>query len=112
MSYQQYLQSEDWKQKRNLKRSKKLRCAICSHTGNRGNPIDVHHLNYRNLHDVQQSDLRKFCRRCHSLTHELMKQGKIVFRSDNHHSRFAIIKTAVKKHLGTTKQNMFYPPGT
>tara|TARA_Y200000002_G_scaffold275461_1_gene229729 strand:+ start:344 stop:721 length:378 start_codon:yes stop_codon:yes gene_type:complete len=101
--YRKYLGSEDWKRKRAEKRSKKLRCAICASTEN----IDVHHLNYRKLTDVKQSDLRKYCRRCHNLTHELEKQGKIVYRSDNHHSKFAIQKAAVKKHLGITFQNMF-----
>lgn len=103
MNYQDYLKSEDWKNKRNKKRSKKLRCSICAST----EKIDVHHLNYKNLYDVEQTDLRKLCRRCHYLTHELHKRGKIVFRNKNHHSRFAIIKSAVKKELGISGKNMF-----
>lgn len=103
MKYKEYLKSEDWVQKRRLKRRKRLRCAICAAT----DELDIHHLNYRNLYDVQQSDLRRLCRRCHFLTHKLYKEGKIIFRNDNHHSRFAIIKCAVKKELGITNVNMF-----
>jgi len=101
--YQKYLRSVDWKEKRAEKRSKRLRCAICASTEN----IHIHHLNYRNLTDVKQSDLRRLCRRCHFLIHELEKEGKIVYRSDNHHSKFTIQKSAVKKALGITNQNMF-----
>ena len=101
--YQKYLRSDDWKDKRSDKNSKRRRCAICAST----EEIHVHHLNYRNLHDVQQSDLRKLCRRCHFLGHELERKGKIVYRSDNHHSKYAIFKAAVKKELGLTGKNMF-----
>ena len=103
MSYAEYLQSEDWKQKRSSKRKKKNRCAICASTSQ----LDVHHLNYRNLYDVTGSDLRVLCRRCHFLAHKLLKIGAIKFKSDNHHSRFIIIKAAVKKKLGIGNQNMF-----
>tara|TARA_X000001036_G_C20559008_1_gene757606 strand:- start:964 stop:1125 length:162 start_codon:yes stop_codon:yes gene_type:complete len=33
--------------------------------------------------------------------------GKIVYKSDNHHSKYAIQKVAVKKFLGLTGKNMF-----
>ena len=101
--YQQYLRSDDWQKKRDEKNSKLRRCAICASTEN----IHVHHLNYRNLHDVEQSDLRKLCRRCHFLGHELERRGKIVYRSNNHHSKFGIFKAAVKKELGISAKNMF-----
>ena len=104
-TYTEYLKSSDWKQKRDQKIKRKLnRCAICSSTEN----IDIHHLNYKNLIDVEQSDLRKLCRRCHYFAHQLLKEGKIVFNGSNHHSRFAIIKNAVKKGLGIYHKNMFY----
>ena len=101
--YRKYLQSDDWKEKRSEKNSKRRRCAICAAK----NKIDIHHLNYRNWLDVKQSDLRRLCRRCHNLVHELEKNGKIVYRSNNHHSKFTIQKTAVKKELGITNKNMF-----
>lgn len=104
MDYKEYLKTEDWKQKRALKNSKRRRCAICGSTKN----IEVHHLIYKNLFDITQTDLRKLCQRCHSLTHKLYKDGKIVFTSANHHSRFGIIKGAVKRELGISTVNMFY----
>jgi 5-methylcytosine-specific restriction endonuclease McrA len=103
MEYGEYLRSEDWLTKRYLKKLKAKQCGIC---GSRKN-LDVHHLNYRNLYDVELSDLRVLCRRCHFLAHDLHRAGKIRFTSTNHHSRFALIKTAVKKELGITGQNMF-----
>ena len=105
MKYQQYLASDDWLTKRYKKRLKANRCAVCSST----EKLEVHHLNYRNLTDVEMSDLRVLCHRCHFLGHDLHKQGKMKFRSSDHNSRFAIFKTAVKKELGLTTKNLFNP---
>lgn len=99
--YHQYLKSRDWEQKKASKL--KASCAICGSTKN----LDTHHLNYRNWYDVQKSDLRKLCHGCHFLVHDLMKSGKLVFTSDNHHSRFALMKAAVKKELGLSGKNLF-----
>lgn len=74
---------------------KKKRCAICLST----EKLEVHHLNYKNLFNVEQSDLRVLCHRCHFLGHKLYKAGKFKFRSTNHHSRFTIFKHYVKKEL-------------
>ena len=103
--YQSYLRSDDWKEKKAKKYRavKKNRCAICAST----EKLDVHHLNYRNLYDVETSDLRVLCRRCHFLTHELFKKGKIKFKNTNHNSRFAFIKNAIKKKLKIHGINMF-----
>ena len=102
MKYQDYLKTEDWKSKRTEKRAKKRNCGICG-----SNEIDIHHLNYKNLFDVRQEDLRRMCRRCHFLAHNLMEAGKIKFRSTNHHSRWCILKAAVKRELGIVGKNMF-----
>lgn len=101
--YQEYLRGPDWKDKRTSKRTKKKNCAICASKEN----LDVHHLNYKNLVDVEQNDLRVLCRRCHFLTHKLFNEGKIMFRGTNHNSRFAILKHAVKKELGFSMKNLF-----
>ena len=103
MEYKEYLQSNDWKNKKKVKYKKPRKCAICTATQN----LDVHHLNYKNLFDVELSDLRVLCHRCHFLVHNLMKQGKIKFKSTRHHSQFVLIKTAVKKALGILNKNMF-----
>lgn len=105
MNYSEYLKSDDWLTKRYLKRLRANRCGICGSTDN----LHVHHLNYKNLVDVDMSDLRVLCKRCHFLAHELHRAGMFQFRSTNHHSRFAILKAAVKKELRITKHNMFKP---
>lgn len=103
MKYKDYLKSDDWKQKRTIKRKRRNQCAICNSKDN----LDIHHLNYRDLFDVEQSDLRVLCRRCHFLAHDLYKTGKFKFKSTNHNSRFVLIKTAVKKELGLSRVNLF-----
>ena len=103
MEYKKYLQSKDWSNKRKLKRKRHKRCAICSSENN----LHTHHINYKNLTDIEQSDLRVLCDRCHKLAHKLYKEGYYSFKSNNHHSRFTIQKSAVKKYLGITHKNMF-----
>lgn len=104
MNYQDYLKSDDWLTKKYLKKLKAQQCAICSTKDN----LHVHHLNYRNLIDVEMSDLRVLCKRCHFLAHDLHKAGKFSFKNTNHHSRFALLKAAVKKELGLAKTNLFH----
>ena len=107
MIYTEYLKTTDWQEKRQNKLSRKSvnrkRCSICASKNN----LDVHHLNYKNLVDVEQSDLRILCRICHDIAHKLMKEGKIVFKNNNHHSKFAILKAKVKKELGVGNKNLF-----
>ena len=103
MDYGEYLKTEDWANKRYFKRLKRNNCGICNAKKN----LDVHHLNYKKLYDVEQTDLRVLCRRCHFLAHDLQKAGKLVFKSTNHHSRFALLKIAVKKELKITARNFF-----
>lgn len=102
--YRQYLQSDDWRKKRDAKRRHRDRCAICGDTRN----LDVHHLDYKNWTDVLQSDLRVFCRRCHTVTHDLIARGVIKFKPNaSHHSRFATTKNAVRKVIG--ESGMHWP---
>lgn len=104
--YQQYLKSDHWKKLRRRKRRKfkEPRCAICAST----DQVDTHHLFYRNIHDVQLSDLRLLCRRCHDVTHQLMAEGelsKVKYKS--HHSMFGATKEKVKRRLGLSGRNLF-----
>jgi hypothetical protein len=103
MKYNKYLKTSDWKTKRFKKLSIKRRCAICGSS----NKLEVHHLNYKNLIDVEQTDLRKLCHNCHFLAHRLYKKGYFKFNNTNHHSRFTILKSAVKKYLGISTINIF-----
>lgn len=71
-----YLKSEHWK---NLKAQKLGVSPFCEDCGSR-RCLDVHHLNYRNLFDVQLSDLKTLCRNCHEAIHRI--QGRPI-RSRN-----------------------------
>jgi hypothetical protein len=74
MSYPEYLKSSHWLDlKENKARRTARRCGLCGST----KQLDCHHVLYRNLIDVQTSDLRWLCRECHSLVHELLASGKI-----------------------------------
>lgn len=103
-TYAEYLRSDHWK---NLRRKKystgNARCSICGSKDS----LEVHHLNYKNLYDVTTSDLRILCHDCHFTAHKLFRKGKIKFHGTSHHSRFAIIKNAVKRF----NRNSTRPPG-
>lgn len=106
--YQNYLKSDHWKNLKSEKeKSRSKRCAICGDD----RLVDLHHLRYKNIVDVDTSDLRWLCRRCHFLTHDLIKEGKLVFKGTSHHSIFASTKAAVKKALGFHgKDKVFIQP--
>lgn len=106
--YAAYLKSDHWKELRASKRSKcrktdgKNRCAICASTES----IETHHLTYRNIYDVELSDLRLLCRECHGCAHELMKAG-LRFTSKSHHGIFGALKVKVKIARGFGQRNLF-----
>jgi len=106
MEYKEYLQTSHWKNLRAQKKNR--RCAVCA----TNEVLHTHHLNYGNLFNVSTSDLRVLCKRCHFLSHELFRSGILVFKNNNHHSRFALLKYAVKKHLGLTTTNLFKGTGS
>lgn len=106
--YREYLQSDDWKEKRKRKLRTHKSCGICQSR----KQLDVHHLNYRAWTNVLQSDLRVLCRRCHDTAHQLMRYGVLVYRSDNHNSRWALTKNAVLKAIGHQIQPRKKPRAT
>ena len=102
--YNDYIKSEDWAALKCRKRAVSTkRCGICAATSK----IDCHHLVYKSLYDVETSDLRWLCRRCHSKAHALMRNGTIRFKSSDHNSRWNTTKNCVKHSLGLTGKNMF-----
>jgi len=62
---QEYLKSEHW---RALKAEKLRLIKKCENCG-AGQCLDVHHLNYKNLYDVNVTDLQVLCRACHIREH-------------------------------------------
>ena len=61
----QYLQSEHWKQLRSRKLILNPTCEICG--GDKR--VEPHHLLYKNLYDVEVTDLQSLCRQCHIKVH-------------------------------------------
>lgn len=95
--YQEYLKSDHWQSLRKRKLShSKCRCAICGSTDR----LEVHHLQYKNIFDVDLTDLRILCNRCHDLFHELKRSGKINLKPGSHHSLFAQTKHYVQLSRG------------
>lgn len=69
--YEAYLQSNEWKERRNEYFSKNgCRCSICSSS----TKIQLHHLNYKRLGYEKDSDLISLCAYCHGLLHQYKDQ--------------------------------------
>jgi len=47
-------------------------CSRCKETKR----IDVHHINYKSIYDVELSDLEALCRKCHKQEHKKRKERK------------------------------------
>lgn len=56
-----YLKSNHWKELRKLKLSTNPSCEDCGSSFR----LEPHHLQYKNLYDVEVSDLKTLCRKCH-----------------------------------------------
>lgn len=67
-----YLKSKHWLL---LKRKKLLESPTCEKCG-KENDLDIHHIRYKNLYDVELSDLQTLCRGCHVLEHKQIKISK------------------------------------
>lgn len=75
--YAKYLRSPHWEGLKAEKESQVWKhCQVCWATQS----IDCHHLQYRGLYGAQPQDLVWLCRRCHYLTHEMMEDGRLVFK--------------------------------
>lgn len=70
---QEYLKSEEWKQLRALILKSNPKCQCCQNT----QATDAHHMTYRNIVDIQPSDLLPVCRKCHDYIHQAIRDGYI-----------------------------------
>lgn len=61
-----YLKSDHWHELRSRKLKQNPKCERCP-----ARACDVHHVNYRNIFDVQLSDLLSLCRPCHEREHKV-----------------------------------------
>ena len=64
--WNQYLKSDHWK---TLRTAKLFQTPACEKCGNNSR-LDIHHINYKNLYDVELSDLMTLCRKCHVEIHK------------------------------------------
>ena len=70
---EEYLRSDEWREKRRLFIEKHPVCEKC---GNRPTG-DVHHLEYRNIVDVTDECMMGTCRECHEFIHDCIDVGLI-----------------------------------
>ena len=61
MRYADYLQSDEWKEKRNTRVLIDGKCSICGKPYN----LQVHHLTYQNVPNEKKTDLITLCGSCH-----------------------------------------------
>jgi len=103
MSYYRdvYLKSDDWK---NLRDSKIARHGkVCSLCFMEQQSVDVHHLKYKNIYNVNHDDLRVLCRECHNKIHSLLNQYpkmKTLGRK--------LLWQTIKCHLGTESEKKYF----
>lgn len=77
----EYLHSEEWAKLRERAFRREKACFLCAKEG----AMDVHHMDYRNIVDVDPSCLVVLCRECHSMVHEAIDIGLI---PKKHNRRF------------------------
>lgn len=68
----EYLKSDHWKSLKARKLVQNPNCSGCWSNAH----LDVHHIRYRNLYDVDLSDLLTLCRACHIKEHERLRAKK------------------------------------
>lgn len=69
----EYLRSDHWKELRSRKLTENPLCEVCGSKER----VEPHHINYRNLYDVELFDLKTLCRKCHMDVHEKIRQERI-----------------------------------
>lgn len=73
--YKQYLESDEWKVKREERLEKDgHRCVCCNSSDN----LNVHHITYDRLKNESIYDLITLCRDCHEKLHKIQRDGEEV----------------------------------
>jgi 5-methylcytosine-specific restriction endonuclease McrA len=72
MDYQEYIQSEEWKQRAHeAKRRAGWQCAVCASTKS----LEAHHRTYDRLGRERPQDLVVLCWRCHRRHHDTLTEN-------------------------------------
>ena len=74
--YLEYLKTDTWKQLAEKRRKiDDYSCVMCGSRGTSSNPLECHHLNYKNIyHEDAFSDLVTVCHCCHKALHRAMER--------------------------------------
>lgn len=74
--YEAYLKTIDWYTKaRNRAKIDNYKCCMCGSIGTQNNPLQAHHITYKNLyHEDIYKDLITLCRNCHKSVHRMMNR--------------------------------------
>jgi 5-methylcytosine-specific restriction endonuclease McrA len=86
-----YLKSDHWKKLRADKLGVNPCCEKCGSTKR----IEPHHLRYKNLYDVEITDLQTLCRKCHTLEHKRLDWK----------NRNAKVRSLDKSEQGTSRRD-------
>lgn len=75
-SYDQYLLSDEWKEKtRKRAEIDNYKCCMCGSGGTMNNKLQTHHITYRDLyHEDIYKDLLTLCENCHKSVHIMMNR--------------------------------------
>lgn len=74
--YRIYLKSQEWREKAYRRMQiDNFQCCGCGCRGTRQNPLECHHVSYRNIGNEDiYTDLLTVCHCCHKLLHKIMER--------------------------------------
>ncbi len=82
-NYQNYLESEDWKEKVREKAEEFDNiCQLCFNNVRGRGGGQLHHINYNSLFNEQEQDLIFICNECHLETHNLNNKPELTEQPD------------------------------
>jgi hypothetical protein len=99
MQYIEYLKTKHWVKLRKNKYKHKKACSLCDSKVK----LNVHHLRYKDLFNINTHDLKVVCQRCHIIIHNGIKNKELVFNKDNPHHIGARTRRYVRYKLGIYK---------
>lgn len=94
-----YLKSDHWNDLRLRKLEQcRYKCSLCD----KKKKLDVHHMRYKNIYDIELIDLLACCRKCHKAIHETEAKRKAKnrirrWKSGGNRSRFKMYNTRYSK---------------